>query len=264
MITPRKALYELPASFYLGVGGPIAYSRHLGCDSILFSRRLLSPEKVAAAQAAGLHAWVYASPPSWGAATWRTTVMAMREAKRTYPSLLGYIADPEGPDTDPDASWAGDTAAEAEALADALEVDARAGGSIGFTSFPYWKHRAVIARRAPSVWGSPQLYGIRETPRPSIATILGWAAPWKTLFPGPRYVPSLAAWGRTGENFRAYLDAMRVQPAGLFWQNGSPPAGADDAALAAWQPGARPGSGGGILGVLAALGLGYAAWKVLR
>ncbi len=257
---PRKGIFERQASVYAHVeGGFVGYAVSLRCDSVILLLRLLTPQKLAQAFAAGLKVWLYAGPDDWYTSNWSETRVEIKAACLGDHRINGYVANVERSAPPPTGIpegrvrsdyWDRATDAQVAALAAALEEDA-ATLSVGFCSIPQWPHFTAVARLAPHVWGSPQLYGIHSPGTPP--QLLARGRPWQAVFPG--YCPCLAAWARNAHEQRAYLQGMSSLPNIMFWHT---QVATNDtfAALRDFVPGV--GQRSGWRAVLAALGIGVA------
>lgn len=253
---PHKSFFERTGQQYEHdeiEGGYVAFLVAMRCDSAIFHFRAYRREKVREALQAGLKVWFYGGPDDW----YPSNMHATRDAIKTIlvnedPRCSGYIANveridaPRGRDQQDD--WGSATDAQVAELAAMLHEDSQRW-SVGFCSIPAWGRFRTIARLAPHVWGSPQLYGVVSPGTP--AELLSRGRAWAVAFCA--YAPCLAAWARTAPELRAYLDGMRSVPNALFWHTTVPRGDSFDA-LRDFQPGTR--SGGGWGGVLAALGIG--------
>lgn len=217
---PRKGFYERQPGFYNSPsdveGGYVGFSIAMRCDSVVFLRELYSPEKVRRALAAGLRVWFYGGPGDWRPSNYRATRDEIMRYVASDSRIEGYIANveemvaPRG--VDPLNDWGSAPRSTVEDMALMLKGDS-ASHSVGFASYPSFPHFRTIARMAPDVWGSPELYGIIN---PGTAQQLkARGVPWRASFAG--YCPSLAAWGRDAAALTSYLNAMSEFPNVLFW-----------------------------------------------
>lgn len=257
---PTKGIFERGPQFYSRVaGGSIGFATSLRCDSIILHKQWYSAEKLERALAAGLKVWVWSGPDSFYPSNFEATIEALRAICNSDHRINGYIANvervvaPSG--HDPQDDWGSATPAHVARLGAMLHEDSLRF-SVGLSSIPAWPHMRTIARMAPHVWGSPQLYGVISPAPPAV--LLQRGRPWERAF-GQGYVPELAAWSRTAPEQRAYLEGMSSISHCIFW-HAELPTNDTFAAIRDFQPrGTRSGGGGvggGVGGVLAALGLG--------
>jgi hypothetical protein len=205
---PTKALYEIGSAFYPNRDS-ISYSVGLGCDSIIMLNQLATDEHINRALAASLKIWLYkgGGETSWGPAAWRGTSESMSAKLTAHPRISGVVVDQEE-------GWAGLGHLEEHAALEAWMNLKSETCSVIYTSYPDFRHWRRVAANCRRVTGSPQLYGIRS---PATVDVLrGRGQTWREAF-GGGYIPSLAAWRRTGPEQAAYLDGFRDMPGAMFW-----------------------------------------------
>lgn len=174
-------------------------------------------EKARQLRSRGVRTWYYSGPDSWKPATWREGRAALLRALESGGE--GYIADPEGGWTGPDA------AAQAVEMGRALAADAQRL-RVGITSYPLWRHRAALAAvTRGACFASPQLYA------PDGASVLARRlADWGRLWGRSRVIPSIAAYDthssplNTETLYARYLESLPPGVGYIAWGSAGEPA----------------------------------------
>ena len=202
MAVPRgKGIYARDPDFYPG-SDPGAYAQQMECDFICLHHFASSDAHIERARDRGLQVWLWSGPESWSADNWEPTLRAL-SGRAAFMGLSGFVADPES-------GWQG-RQAERIRLGKSLQAATQIT-SVGVTSYPSW-YIQDVAEHAPSVWGSPQLYGIVSPGTPQELRARGMR--WAKLMPT---IPSLAAWSRSPVEQESYLQAFSDAPGAILWQ----------------------------------------------
>lgn len=193
---------------------PGAYAERAGATWVAPVHEAYSDAQLVELRRRGLRVWLFDMPHLWLPTNARQTFDAFL-ARVERLGLHGVVVDAERAQ-----SWA--SYGEAYARDFARYVARRsneAGVPVLWTTVPAWPYWRAVAdeTRGAMVWGSPQIYGVREdTALRTPADRARWLATWRGVWGHGRVVPSLAAWGRSVQEQAAYL-AEFDEPAAILW-----------------------------------------------